>query len=103
MAQAKFYNKTRTLLGSIISKNIFSSRIDGESRKVDVIDTKRSSRIVREKNYPISRITGQSRTVLIKEQLPFRVKFTTIGIESYGPNNPPPIGIAIIGYNNYIL
>lgn len=35
--------------------------------------------------------------------MPFRVKFTTIGIESYGSNNAAPIGIAVIGFNNYIL
>ena len=103
MAQAKFYNKTRTLLSSIVSKNTFSSKVDGENRKVDIEDTKRFSRIVKEKNYPISRLIDNDRTVIITEQLPFRIKFTTIGIESYGPSNPPPIGIAIIGYNNYIL
>ena len=35
--------------------------------------------------------------------MPFRVKFKTIDIGSYSPTNPPPIGIAIIGFNNYIL
>lgn len=35
--------------------------------------------------------------------LPFRVRFTNIGIEGYGPGNPAPIGIAVIGINNYIL
>jgi hypothetical protein len=39
----------------------------------------------------------------ISSTLPFRVKFINIGIEGYGPNNPAPIGIAIIGFNNYIL
>jgi hypothetical protein len=39
----------------------------------------------------------------IKQTLPFRVRFTNIGIEGYGPNNPAPIGIAVIGLNNYIL
>lgn len=42
-------------------------------------------------------------TSRINQTLPFRVKFINIGIEGYGPNNPPPIGIAIIGVNNYIL
>lgn len=42
-------------------------------------------------------------SVKINETLPFRVKFINIGIEAYGPGNPPPIGIAIIGVNNYIL
>ena len=39
----------------------------------------------------------------ITSVLPFRVKFVNIGVEGYGPNNPAPIGIAIIGVNNYIL
>lgn len=42
-------------------------------------------------------------TVKITETLPFRIKFINVGIGGYGPNNPPPIGIAIIGVNNYIL
>ena len=42
-------------------------------------------------------------SVRVNDVLPFRVKFTNIGIEGYGPNNPAPIGIAIIGFNNYIL
>lgn len=41
--------------------------------------------------------------VKIEETIPFRVKFINIGIPGYGPGNVPPIGIAIIGFNNYIL
>jgi hypothetical protein len=46
------------------------------------------------KSYPI---------VKINKVLPFRVRFTNIGISGYSSNNPAPIGIAIIGLNNYIL
>lgn len=35
--------------------------------------------------------------------MPFRIRFQTIDIGSYSPANPAPIGIAIIGFNNYIL
>lgn len=35
--------------------------------------------------------------------LPFRVAFKTLGIPGYSPLNPAPIGIAVIGVNNYIL
>lgn len=35
--------------------------------------------------------------------LPFRVSFTNITVGTYGPSNPAPLGIAIIGLNNYIL
>ena len=41
--------------------------------------------------------------VKIDQTLPFRVKFTSIGIEGYSPNNVPPIPLQVIGYSNYIL
>lgn len=34
---------------------------------------------------------------------PFKVQFRTSVVESYGPNSPAPVGVAIIGYSNYIL
>jgi hypothetical protein len=37
------------------------------------------------------------------EILPFRIQFTNTQIQGYDVNNPPPIGIAVIGINNYIL
>lgn len=55
-------------------------------------------------DYSIASFTTSERFVsAFQDVLPFRVAFTTLGIESYGPNNPAPIGIAIIGFNNYIL
>lgn len=34
---------------------------------------------------------------------PFKVSFKSIQVEGYSPNNPPPIGIQVIGFNNFIL
>lgn len=34
---------------------------------------------------------------------PFRVGFTTVSTGGYSPTNPAPIGIAILGFTNYIL
>lgn len=50
-----------------------------------------------------AKISYEKPKVTINSVLPFRVKFINIGIGGYGPNNPAPIGIAIIGVNNYIL
>jgi hypothetical protein len=36
-------------------------------------------------------------------KVPFKIKVTNIMVPSYSPQNVPPIGIAIIGINNYIL
>lgn len=35
--------------------------------------------------------------------VPFKIRLTNITVPGYSPTNVPPIGIAIIGYNNYIL
>ena len=39
----------------------------------------------------------------VTDVLPFRLTITNIGIEGYRQNNPPGIGVQIIGFSNYIL
>jgi hypothetical protein len=58
---------------------------------------------VKQYNNPIAKILFSPRKAKLKSVLPFRVKFTTIGIEGFNSSNPAPIGIAVIGVNNYIL
>ena len=48
-------------------------------------------------------VIDKQNAVSITSLLPFRVRFVNIGINAYGPDNPAPIGIAIIGYSNYVL
>jgi hypothetical protein len=50
---------------------------------------------IKQEDYP--------RIVLINEILPFRVRFTSIGVEAYGAGTVPPIPLQVIGYSNYIL
>ena len=40
-------------------------------------------------------------TVLYK--VPFKIRVTNITVPGYTPTDVPPIGLAIIGVNNYIL
>jgi hypothetical protein len=54
-------------------------------------------------HYSIAKIIFKPRTVRVNQSLPFRVRLTNVGIASYGPSSPAPIGIAVIGFNNYIL
>ena len=37
------------------------------------------------------------------DRIPFKIRVTNITVPGYSPTNVPPIGIAIIGLNNYIL
>jgi hypothetical protein len=53
-------------------------------------------------DYPISQIIYKTRSLKINEILPFRVRFSTIGIGT-AYSNVPGIGLQIIGINNYIL
>lgn len=73
------------------------------ARAVIVDDQKVKTRKLSSKSFSIFNIVRTKRTVLINETVPFRVKFTNIGIEGYGPNNVPGIGIQVIGFSNYIL
>ena len=50
-----------------------------------------------------SKITHKSGNVKINHTLPFRVKFISIGLQTYGRGNAAPIGIAVIGVNNYVM
>ena len=58
---------------------------------------------IKNKNTKILNVARNNRAVKVEEVLPFRIKFTNIGIPGYGINNPAPLGIAVIGLNNYIL
>ena len=55
------------------------------------------------KHFGILKFVRGKRKTKIQQVLPFRVKFINVGIPGYGPGNVPPIGIAVIGINNYIL
>ena len=55
------------------------------------------------KSSGIAKISYSSNRAKIQNVPTFRVKFINLGITGYSPNNPAPIGIAVIGLNNYIL
>lgn len=46
---------------------------------------------------------NSKRKVTVNNILPFRIRVTNIQVPGYSPTLAPPIGIAIIGFNNYIL
>lgn len=54
-------------------------------------------------DYPIATTEYTPMSLSALSVLPFRVSFETVGLRPYGPGNVPPIGIAVVGFNNYIL
>ena len=103
MAQAVISNKPTGNLKSAKTSGfaIFKTVFKPLNTKITNVD--HNTKYVKTSDYAVTTITSPQPTVKVTEVLPFRVKFTTIGIDSYGPGNPPPIGIAVIGINNYIL
>jgi hypothetical protein len=70
---------------------------------VIIDDYRKKVAIPKTVNHPISQIKENTKTTTIKSVLPFRVRFTTIGIEGYSSSNPPGIGIQVIGFSNWII
>jgi hypothetical protein len=101
---AKATVKTKSLLKATTkTSNYFLSQILNVGHSSKIFDNLGIVKFIKNKSFSIATPSYKILNVKAEEVLPFRVKFTTIGIEGYGPNNVPPIGIAVIGYNNYIL
>lgn len=45
----------------------------------------------------------QDRMSSVMYKVPFKIKITNITVPGYSPIDVPPIGLAIVGINNYIL
>lgn len=103
MASAKILNKPIGTTKSVFTSDDPEIEIVDKSSKYEIIRQDFDTVSVIEKDALIAKIQKADYSSSVKDFLPFRVKFINIGIEGYGPNNVPPIGIAIIGINNYIL
>ncbi len=60
-------------------------------------------KLVKQSSYSRAKVSEPRFSSAVNEVLPFRIKIYNIGLQEYGVNNPAPVGIAIIGYNNYVL
>jgi len=70
---------------------------------VKIVESLNKVKSIKSLNYPILDIKKTKQVTSIQEVVPFRVKFINVGIPGYSRNNPAPIGIAVIGFTNYIL
>jgi hypothetical protein len=73
------------------------------AKAVIVGESRHLTRSVKNSGFFRSKINYKGRNVKINHTLPFKVKFINIGIQPYGVGNAAPIGIAVIGRNNYVM
>jgi hypothetical protein len=67
-------------------------------------DSKRVSKVIDLcNNYSSSVIEDNLFLSEIGYKIPFKIRVFNITVPGFSPTNVPPIGIAIIGFNNYIL
>lgn len=103
MAKSVIINKPNGTVKSISTSDYDAVKITNQEVNSKVIEQPRKVKTVKPKDYPITKIENVAGTVKVSQELPFRIKFINIGIPGYSSTNVPPIGIAIIGVNNYIL
>jgi hypothetical protein len=106
MAKAVILTKQKQLTKRIESANFPVSTFSEGAKAAKINKTVVYGKVVKidSSDFPVSVISEGHRTVKIEQALPFRIRFTNITVPGYSyPNNVPPIGIAIIGLNNYIL
>jgi hypothetical protein len=104
MSKATIIDKIVGKVSSIKSKSYSVATIIDPSYISKIDSLGYSSDHIKHVKYPLSKIADLSPKPRIEEILPFRVRITNVGIASnYGPGNGAPIGIAVIGVNNYVM
>ena len=84
------------------SVNYPLSSIKDIHQNSQIVDTyKNKTTTIKNSNYPVTSIKSPKKTTNVKYVLPYRVRFTTVGIP--GAYNVPGIGLQVIGVSNWIL
>ena len=89
-------------LASVEQISYSNTSVTGEAHSAKITDIIHDAKVTTI-GYPITKVMDVVYTARAIDVIPFYVRFTDIGIAGYGPGNPAPIGIAIIGVSNYIL
>jgi hypothetical protein len=102
MAKAVLTDIKPGYLASVEQISYSNTSVTGEAHSAKITDIIHDAKVTTI-GYPITKVMDVVYTAKAIDVIPFYVRFTDIGIEGYGPGNPAPIGIAIIGVSNYIL
>jgi len=96
MASAIITDVKTGYLGSVESKSYPNTSVTGEAHSAKITDIIHDAKIT-STSYPLTKIIDVVYSAKVIDVIPFYVRFTNIGIAGYGPGNPAPIGIAIVG------
>ena len=102
MASSRIFYSPPVRTEDVFIKQNYPSKISFSSRAAKIFDRVFKTRSIKAANFYSTKVVESKRTVKVSQRLPFYVRFENIQV-GYGPSNPAPIGIAVIGFNNYIL
>ena len=103
MAKVSFENKPIGQVSSVQTYQLPRTVIVDSGTKISLIDKSITARSLYPSDKIYTYVSYDRIGATPRSVLPFRVRFTNIGVVGYSPDNPAPLGIAIIGVNNYIL
>lgn len=103
MASVTFADSSARIVKSIAETESKTLKVlpDKTSTKIEALDYNFSN--PKSIEYSIVKPIKSYQQTKAESIMPFRVQFTTILIEGFTTSRPAPIGIAIVGTNNYIL
>jgi hypothetical protein len=102
MAKAVISDIKPGYLASVAQTSYSNTSVTGEAHSAKITDIIHDAKVTT-KSYPLTTIRDIVYTAKPIDVIPFYVRFINVGIAGYGPANPAPIGIAVVGVSNYIL
>ena len=96
------YNQPINATSVNISNN-YSADVILKDGSAKVQDKSYKTGKINASTYALAKPVESKRSVKVSQKLPFYISFQNVTISGYGPSNPAPIGIAVVGYSNYIL
>ncbi len=103
MATVSFADASARIVKDVSTADSHVAKIIADKSSAKISPIEMSLKKVDQVGYPIVKPLSNAESIKVKEILPFRVSFTALIVEGYTAKRPAPVGIAIVGINNYIL
>jgi hypothetical protein len=103
MATVAFTDTSKTVVKEVSVADARTTKVLPDRSVTKITDIEHVAKNFEPVSHPISKPIFNNSIAKPEQILPFRVRFTSMTVEGYTQSRPAPVGIAIIGVNNYIL
>lgn len=103
MATVAFTDTSTRVVKEVSIADKRSAKVLPDHSSSKIIEVNFTAKNFESVSYPVSKPINEKIHATAKAVLPFRISFTSVTVEGYTSRRPAPVGIAIVGVNNYIL